>query len=94
MYSFAYYVSLTTQVKLSGDFVPHVVHGAVFSRPLRPPRARGGITNLPARGSLRLRLWLRRGGESLASQFLNSSVIVETLAVKGLSYIEDVRQGH
>lgn len=71
-----------------------MVHGAVFSRHLRPPRARGGIGNLTARGSLRLRLWLRRGGERLASEFVNNSVIVETLAVKGLSHTEDVRQAH
>lgn len=79
---------VASQVMLSGDFVPHLAHGEVVSRPLRPPRSRGSGNNLAARGSLRFQLWLRRGGESLASEFVDSAVTVETLAVKGLPYEE------
>lgn len=76
------------QVMLSGDFVPHLAHGEMVSRPLRPPRSRGSGNNLAARGSLRFQLCLRRGGESLASEFVDSAVTVETLTAKGLPYRE------
>ena len=79
---------LIFQVRLSGDFVPHIVHGAVISHPLRPPREQGKILNSAARGSLSVQLWLRRGGENLASEFVNTTVMVETLAVKGLPNAE------
>ncbi|CAM9193761.1 unnamed protein product [Scytosiphon promiscuus] len=72
------------QVVLSGDFVPHLAHGKVVSRPLRPQRSHGSTSNLAARGSLIFQLWLRRGGESLASEFTHSAVTVEVLAAKGL----------
>lgn len=72
------------QVVLSGDFVPHLEHGAVVSRPLRPQRSQGSTSNLAARGSLSFQLMLRRGGESLASEFVRSAITVEVLAAKGL----------
>lgn len=78
-----------TQVTLSGDFVPHLVHGEQVSRPLRPPRWRGRQGNFLARGSLHLQLWLRRGGESLASEFLDAAVTVETISAKGLKFEHD-----
>lgn len=72
------------QVVLSGDFVPHLAHGAVVSRPLRPQRSHGNTSNLAARGSLSFQLMLRRGGESLASEFVRSAITVEVLTAKGL----------
>ncbi|CAM9640751.1 unnamed protein product, partial [Ectocarpus sp. 12 AP-2014] len=72
------------QVVLSGDFVPHLAHGAVVCRPLRPQRSHWSTSNPAARGSLSFQLWLRRGGESLASEFVHSALTVEVLAAKGL----------
>jgi len=74
-------------VVLSGDFVPNLEHGAIVCRPLRPQRSHGYISNLAARGSLSFQLWLRRGGESLASEFVHSAVTVEVLAAKGLPLV-------
>eukprot|EP00752_Nemacystus_decipiens_P007665 g6853.t1 len=49
-------------------------------------RSHGSTSNLAARGSLSFQLWLRRGGESLASEFIHSAVTVEVLAAKGLPH--------
>lgn len=81
---FVFFVFSFRQVVLSGDFVPHLEHGAVVSRPLRPQRSHGSTSNLAARGSLSFQLMLRRGGESLASEFERSAITVEVLEAKGL----------
>lgn len=83
-------VTPSRQVLLSGDFVPHLAHGKVVSRPLRLQRSHGSTSNLAARGSLSFQLWLRRGGESLASEYTQSAVTVEVLEANGL---ETVRLG-
>ncbi|CAM9268105.1 unnamed protein product, partial [Discosporangium mesarthrocarpum] len=76
------------QVLLSGDFVPHIVHGAIVPYPLRPGRGGMARGNLEARGSLFLQLMVRRGGEGLASEALEGVVALEVLAAKGIMAME------
>ncbi|CAM9704686.1 unnamed protein product, partial [Choristocarpus tenellus] len=69
---------------LSGDFVPHIIHGTDISYPLRPSLGGKNTGNIDIRGSLILQLMIRRGGESLASEALKDVVVVEVLRAKNV----------